>query len=77
MVCVIMNFKHTITKALKGGLSKMWYYCKKMFVPFFVYTLRAIAYRGGSFSIDMNVLTDKSGLRNFPVRELSVSDLTQ
>ena len=39
-----------------GGLSKMWQNSKKMFVPFFVYALRAIVYRGGSFSIDMNAL---------------------
>ena len=46
---------------LIDGLSKMWQYCKKMFVPLFVYALRAIAYRGGSFSIDMNALRAIAG----------------
>ena len=34
----------------------MWQYCKKLFVPFFVHALRAIAYGGVPFSIDMNAL---------------------
>ena len=31
-------------------------YCQKLFVPFFVYALRAIVYCGRSFSIDMNAI---------------------
>jgi hypothetical protein len=37
-------------------LSKMWQYCKKLFVHFFVHALRAIAYCGSLFPIDMNAL---------------------
>ena len=41
---------------LIGGMSKMWQYCKELFVPFFVHALRAMAYGGVPFSIDMNAL---------------------
>jgi hypothetical protein len=34
----------------------MWAYCKKLFVHFFVNALRAMAFGGGAFSIDMNAL---------------------
>ena len=39
-----------------AGMSKIWQYCKKMFVQFFVYALRAMIYYGNPFSIDMNAL---------------------
>jgi hypothetical protein len=37
-------------------MSKMWQYCKKLFVPFFIHALLAMTYGGVPFSIDMNAL---------------------